>query len=760
MSEKLASAYVEITAKTEEYMRGMSDLKTQALADLKAVSLAVSASAGAAAAAAGAMGMAGLQAFSSFEKGMNEVFTLLPGMTASAKEKMAADVNAMAAEMSVLPSQVIPALYQALSSGVPSDNVFAFLKIAQQAAVGGVTTLAESVKGLASVVNAYGADVIDAGRASDIMFTTVRLGMTTFGELSGSLFNVAPVAASLGVKFEEVAAAMAAITLAGTPTSVAATSLRAALAELGKAGGIAYENFKKISGVGFPEFISKGGTFQQALIMMKEHAAKTGTRFEDLFGAIEAVGAVSILAGKGAKTFADDLAAMNGSAGATGTAFEQMSTGMDHLKKGFESAKEVLLIGLGGALSEIAGPIFEKVNLSLKAAVDWFNSLSDSTRQTVVEIAATTTAFLALTSALLGLVGAATLFGITWSTVMVATGIGAIITAVGLLVVGIQQLISWVMSLDAVQKGLAANASTFATAWENVKIAVVAIWESIVEAASILMWGLADLLGTTTKDLSDGIDKSMAGAIDAFAGFVLEASRWIRVLAENIPTVWDLIVTTLELAVVRMKDQFMTLPYLVGDVMAMVGNVVKAAWDAIWSDEAVTDAVSNALNEGIARIAEGNVSDQQREMIAKRDALVKTLTDAKNKLKEDVNKAVPAAGPSGIVEGGAAMEIPERAKHPEYKVDYRRQEDEANWRSAPTPNKREEIQSTVSAMSGFIGFDQLAKQAQGKMDEVAIAKNQRDEQIRLAEEQKTILAKSQVDLGEIRMNTMGSAGLA
>ena len=62
----------------------------------------------------------------------------------------------------------------------------AFLKTAQKGAVGGVSDLETAVDGLSSVVNAFGKESIDAGRASDIMFTAVKQGKTTFAEISGN----------------------------------------------------------------------------------------------------------------------------------------------------------------------------------------------------------------------------------------------------------------------------------------------------------------------------------------------------------------------------------------------------------------------------------------------------------------------------------------------------------------------------------------------------------------------------------------------
>src|SRR5690554_3689738 len=98
--------------------------------------------------------------------------------------------------MGVVTKDVVPALYQSLSAGVPKDNVFEFLEVANKAAIGGIAKLETSVDGLSSVVNAYGSDVLDVGKASDLMFTAIRLGKTSFDELSSSLYNVIPTASA------------------------------------------------------------------------------------------------------------------------------------------------------------------------------------------------------------------------------------------------------------------------------------------------------------------------------------------------------------------------------------------------------------------------------------------------------------------------------------------------------------------------------------------------------------------------------------
>lgn len=295
----------------------------------------------------------GTQAFVDFERGMNEVFTLIPGTSAKAMAAMQEDVKAFSKEFKVLPDQVVPALYQSLSAGVPQDNVFAFLEVAQKAAVGGVTELATAVDGISSVVNAYGADVVDAAKASDLMFTAVRLGKTTFPELSQSLFQVIPTASALGVEFGDVTAALAAMTAQGTPTAVATTQMRQLFVELSKDGGKTAKVFEDLAGKSFKEFVAGGGDVQQALQLLEKHAQKSGVGVNDLFGSVEAGAAALSLTGKGTETFARNLGEMANSAGATEKAYAQMDQGIGRAFDQLKASAQVLLIEIGERLAPV-----------------------------------------------------------------------------------------------------------------------------------------------------------------------------------------------------------------------------------------------------------------------------------------------------------------------------------------------------------------------------------------------------------------------
>lgn len=293
-------------------------------------------------AAAATFGVVAVNAASEFEESFNEVFTLLPDITAPAMKAMEDQALSLSSTMGILPDDVIPALYSSLSAGVPEDNVFAFLETAQKAAMGGVTDLETAVDAISSVTNAYTDGSVDATMASDQMFTAVRLGKTTFEELGSSLFNVTPTAAALGVQFGDVTASIASLTAQGVPTKIATTQMRAALVELGQDGSKAGDVFKSMTGQTFPEFIASGGDLGHAVNIMADAADGAGSTVMNMFGSVEAGGAFQALSAD-IDGFRSNLTAMGDSTGATEAAFEQMDTGvaraLDRLKAKFEVFK-------------------------------------------------------------------------------------------------------------------------------------------------------------------------------------------------------------------------------------------------------------------------------------------------------------------------------------------------------------------------------------------------------------------------------------
>ncbi|WPC23856.1 phage tail tape measure protein [Brachyspira hyodysenteriae] len=322
-----------------------------------------------------------------FDNGMREVLTLLPKLGSEGFESLKQETLAFSKELGKVPEEVVPALYQSLSAGVPRENVFEFLKTAGEAAIAGVAELETSVDGLTSVTNAYGTEVLNANRASDIMFQTLKLGKTDFTQLSQSLFNVIPTASALGVKFEDIGAAIAVMTAQGTPTSVATTQIRQALVELNKEGSITDIAFREIAGKSFKEFIEQGGTLQEALQMLAEKADKSGKDISSMFSSVEAANAGLALSGKNASKFKDALDQMNNSAGATAEAFKKIDDGPARQFEKIKAELSALVVELGNSLLPVVNedllpvmqdkivPLAEKMILTIISLIKTFSDL-------------------------------------------------------------------------------------------------------------------------------------------------------------------------------------------------------------------------------------------------------------------------------------------------------------------------------------------------------------------------------------------------
>ena len=341
-----------------------------------------------------------------FDNGMRQVATMLPKLSKEGFGSLKQETLDFAKEIGKVPEEVIPALYNALSAGVPRENVFDFLRTASSGAVAGVSDLTTSVDGLSSVVNAYGSEVLNVNEASDIMFATLKLGKTDFTQIANTVSNVIPVASAIGVKFHDIGAAIAVMTAQGTPTAKATTQIRQALVELNKEGSIAYETFKSITGKTFREFIEGGGNLQEALNLMSETASYNKKEVTSLFSSVEAGNAVLSLSGKNAQKFKDALEEVKNSAGATSEAFQKIDDGPARRFERIKAEVDSLIIELGNTLLPV---VEEKLLPAFK------DTLIPTAEKLVIKISDLITAFRELPApvqtAVVGFVGLAAGFG-------------------------------------------------------------------------------------------------------------------------------------------------------------------------------------------------------------------------------------------------------------------------------------------------------------------------------------------------------------
>lgn len=305
---------------------------------------AVAGGAAVAAAGIGAFVASGVKGAISVEKGIGEVVTLFGVTGDEAKtlgQKMASGVADLSNEVGIAQDALVGGLYQAISAGVPEDNVFDFMRVASKASIAGVTDVETAIDGITTTINAFGLEASDAEAVSDSMFAAVQGGKTTFEELSASMANVAPAAAASGVSFQEVNAAIATLTAGGAKTAEATTQLRAAMVGLQRPSAEMDAIFQAAGHSSAQAAIESEG-LGYALGVVSDAAGGNNGKLQQLLGSVEAVAAAQVIAGTGADKFASEMERQEGAAGSASDAFETMnattSRAMENLKVQFQNA--------------------------------------------------------------------------------------------------------------------------------------------------------------------------------------------------------------------------------------------------------------------------------------------------------------------------------------------------------------------------------------------------------------------------------------
>jgi len=244
----------------------------------------------------------------SFEHAMKEVETI-----SGATQKDFKGISQSVFELTKItpdgPEKLARAYYQIVSAGYDGAEGLKLLETASKAAVGGVTDTITAADGLTTVLNAFGIAAENSNEVADVMFKTVQLGKTTFSELASNLSTVAPIAAASGIRFEEIAGAVATLTKQGVPTAQAMTQIRSAII-----------GANEVLGDGW----SRTMTLQNAFRLLYDSAGGSQTKLQEMVGRVEAVSAVLGVAGKNAKGAAGDLEAMTNAVGASEKAFKGM----------------------------------------------------------------------------------------------------------------------------------------------------------------------------------------------------------------------------------------------------------------------------------------------------------------------------------------------------------------------------------------------------------------------------------------------------
>lgn len=193
----------------------------------------VAKSLGMAAAAAGAVAVSAIGAIGAATMSMQDalmpVGTLVGANSAKFAELSGAIKDVIKSSPSD-PKDVGMAAYQILSSGI-SDTKLATdaLNASMKLSLAGLGTTEEATNLVTSALNSFKSEGLTADAAAQTLFGTIQSGKTTTADLANGFGQVAPMAATVGIKFSELMSATAAMTSLGSPASTVFAQMRAAM---------------------------------------------------------------------------------------------------------------------------------------------------------------------------------------------------------------------------------------------------------------------------------------------------------------------------------------------------------------------------------------------------------------------------------------------------------------------------------------------------------------------------------------------------
>ena len=243
-------------------------------------------------------------------------------------------------------------IYQIISATGDWENSLKTLEAAEKLNVAGAGELDETTKLLVTSLNAFGKSADDASDFTDILFTTVKVGVTNLTELSASLGTVTGLASSAGVPFDDLNAAVGALTGTVGNTALAITQIKGILTAVIKPS----EQAKKAAedlGIAFDVQTLSAMGLDKFLQMVFEATNGNSAAMAKLFGRVEGLNGALVLGADTSGKYAVALDEMAKRAGAVEVAFNKMA-------ENFEFVNQKIINNLKATLIDIGLPLLDE----------------------------------------------------------------------------------------------------------------------------------------------------------------------------------------------------------------------------------------------------------------------------------------------------------------------------------------------------------------------------------------------------------------
>ncbi|HEY7821523.1 MAG TPA: phage tail tape measure protein, partial [Acidimicrobiia bacterium] len=257
-----------------------------------------------------------------FSESMSRI-TGLVGIAADEVKGMEDAVLALSGETAKAPQELSEALFVVTSAGLRGSEALSALEVSAKAGAAGLGATRDIARAVAGAMNAYGAETLDAARATDVIVATARAGNFATDQFAGALGRVLPFANQAQASLEDVGGAVALLTRTNGNAAESITNINSLLGAL----VVPSEQGKKVLdevGLSAADLRREMGERGLVSALQTLDRALGGNREQlgRLLASKEAASAAFQILNADAKTIEDTFGAVNDSVGITQEAFD------------------------------------------------------------------------------------------------------------------------------------------------------------------------------------------------------------------------------------------------------------------------------------------------------------------------------------------------------------------------------------------------------------------------------------------------------
>ncbi len=269
------------------------------------------------------------------------------------------------------PQELADALFFITSAGIRGSEALDILEQSAKASTAGLGDLNAVTDAVTSAINAYGIENLSAAEAVNVLVGSVREGKLDAESLARVLGRVIPIASELGIEFNEVGAAIAAMSRTGLKAEEAVVALRGILNSLLKPTSETNKLFLEAgqSLQGLRDTIRNEGLFEGLLIL------------KDVIGDNEEAFAAAI---PNVRALAGFLNLMGENAEENRLIFQSLASDTDFLGEAFGAIAGTDAFAFTQAMAEIKTILTEIGGDTLPAFAQILTSLAPIIRDQVV----------------------------------------------------------------------------------------------------------------------------------------------------------------------------------------------------------------------------------------------------------------------------------------------------------------------------------------------------------------------------------------